>query len=274
METRTALAIAQDGISSHLVLTSLSFSQAASVLTNNCLPTTAYQQLFGTEVVKAADERAKVVAAATQKLQQSEAAFENDRRKRLGTTVPKEVAHQASLAAKYAQEAALEAERELVRERQRRQDAESAAQTFREAAMRMRMEETRSAARADEATTRLSSLETQMSVALAHDERALNESQARARAEREARLVVERKAKAQLTQQAEELRQLMSIAEQEKSQRVAAEKQHADMASRIEALSPLETLGAQIFGDGAADGVALTREEFRLRLAASGLQLR
>lgn len=140
--------------------------------------------------------------------------------------------------------------------------------------MRMRMEETRSAARADEATTRLSSLETQMSVALAHDERALNESQARARAEREARLVVERKAKAQLTQQAEELRQLMSIAEQEKSQRVAAEKQHADMASRIEALSPLETLGAQIFGDGAADGVALTREEFRLRLAASGLQLR
>jgi hypothetical protein len=211
------------------------------------------------------------VAAATQQLHQSEAAFENDKRKQLSTTVPKEVAHQASLAARRAQEVALEAEGELVRERQRRQDAEAAALTAREAALRMRLEESRAATRADEATSRLSSLETQMSVASTEDERALNESQARARAEREARLVVETKARAKLTQQAEELRQLMSIAEEEKSLRVAAEKQAADMASSAEALSPLELLGEQIFGSGAG-GVALTREEFRLRLAASGLR--
>lgn len=110
-----------------------------------------------------------------------------------------------------------------------------------------------------------------MSVASAEDERALNESQARARAEREARLVVEQKARAQLTQQAEELRQLMSIAEKEKSLRVAAEKQAGDVASSAAARTPLELLGAQIFGSG-AEGVALTREEFRLRLAACGLR--
>ncbi len=220
---------------------------------------------------KAADDRARVVAAATHKLQQSEAAFENEKRKQLSTTVPKDVADQARLAARYAQETALDAERELVRERQRRQDAEAAAQTFREAALRMRLEESRAATRADEATTRLSTLETQMSVASAEDERALNESQARARAEREARLVVEQKARAQLTQQAEELRQLMSIAEKEKSLRVAAEKQAGDVASSAAARTPLELLGAQIFGSG-AEGVALTREEFRLRLAACGLR--
>ena len=58
----------------------------------------------------AADERAKAVETAHQKLQQTEAAYEIDKRKRLNTTVPKEVARSAALAAKHAQEAALEAE--------------------------------------------------------------------------------------------------------------------------------------------------------------------
>jgi hypothetical protein len=52
--------------------------------------------------VKAAEERAKAVATATEKLQQSEAAFELDRKKRVGATVPKDVAHRAALAARRA----------------------------------------------------------------------------------------------------------------------------------------------------------------------------
>lgn len=212
------------------------------------------------------------MAAATEKLQRSESTFESDKKKLLGTTVPKDVARRASLAAKHAQEAALAAKTELVRERQRRQDAEVAAETLRAAALRMRLEESRAAARADEASSKLSSLERQMSVALAEDERALNQIQARAHAEREARLVVERKAKAQLIQQAEELRQLMSIAEEEKALRAAAEKQAGQVTSSFEALSPLELLGAQIFGTGTGEDVALTREEFRQRLAASGFR--
>ena len=223
-------------------------------------------------MLKAADERAKAVETAHQKLQHTEAAYEIDKRKRLNTTVPKEVARSAALAAKHAQEAALEAEAELVRERQRRHDAEAAAQTFRAAALRMQMEESRSVARADEATSRLSSLEKHMSIASAEGERALNESQAHARAEREARLVVERKAKAQLTQQAEQLRQLMSTAEEEKSKRVAAEKHAGEVRSSFEALSPLELLASQIFGSDTGGDAALTHEEFRLRLAASGLR--
>ena len=73
-------------------------------------------------MLKVADERAKAVATAQQKLQQTEAAYEIDKRKRLNTTVPKEVARSAALAAKHAQDAALEAEAELVRERQRRRE--------------------------------------------------------------------------------------------------------------------------------------------------------
>jgi hypothetical protein len=219
--------------------------------------------------VKAAEERAKAVATATEKLQQSEAAFELDRKKRVGATVPKDVAHRAALAARQAQEAALEAERELVQERHRRQDAEAAAQALRTATLRMRQDESRAAALAEEATSRLSSLEKQMLVTSAEDENARNASQAQARAERDARLVVERKAKAQLTQQAEELRQLMAIAEEERARRETAERQAGAVTSGLESLTPLEVLSAQIFGSGAADGVALTREEFRQKLAAS-----
>ena len=129
--------------------------------------------------VKAAEERAKAVATATEKLQQSEAAFELDRKKRVGATVPKDVAHRAALAARQAQEAALEAERELVQERHRRQDAEAAAQALRTATLRMRQDESRAAALAEEATSRLSSLEKQMLVTSAEDEKARNASMLR-----------------------------------------------------------------------------------------------
>ena len=76
--------------------------------------------------------------------------------------MPKEMAHRAALQAKYAQEVALEAERELVVERGRRQDAEQAASQLRNATLQSKLEEGRAAAMAEEASSRLAALENRL----------------------------------------------------------------------------------------------------------------
>ena len=76
--------------------------------------------------------------------------------------MPKEVAHRAALQAKYSQEVALEAERELALERQMRQDAEQAATHLRNATLQSKLEADRAAAMAEEASTRLAALENRL----------------------------------------------------------------------------------------------------------------
>ena len=114
----------------------------------------------------------------------------------------------------------------------------------------------------------------QKSFVIAEEERALNASVAEARAEREARLVVERTAKAQITQQAEELRQLMAIVEEERKRREQAERQAGAAVETFGRSSPLEVLGDSLFGGSGGGGggggeETMTREQFKLKLAST-----
>ena len=227
-------------------------------------------QLAEQAAATAVAERGAAVAQASEKLQASEEAMASERRRRSTGMVPKQHAEQAVQAASYAQEKALETERELQLERQRRSEAEAAASSLRTQAMRLQIEEGRAAAAAEDATSRLSALESRVLAHRREDEQARNESAAAARAERDARLAVERKAKAQLTEQADEMRAMWRVVEEERQRRASAERASDGVVASLEGTSPLELLGGAIFGEG---GKALSRQQFRQALAAGGLML-
>jgi len=227
-------------------------------------------QLAEQAAATAVAERGAAVAQASEKLQASEEAMASERRRRSTGMVPKQQAEQAVRAASYAQEKAQETERELQLERQRRSEAEAAASSLRTQAMRLQIEEGRAAAAAEDATSRLSALESRVLAHRREDEQARNESATTARAERDARLAVERKAKAQLTEQADEMRAMWRVVEEERQRRASAERASDGVVASLEGTSPLELLGGAIFGEG---GKALSRQQFRQALAAGGLVL-